>query len=134
MYDPGPSFGDSGFNQMFNIFPVLFFLVFAFIIGGIIFSIVKHMRNSQSPEETAYATVVAKRMDVRHYSNHHHNDDIGHSGSSSRTYYYITLQFDNGVRKEYLDIKNLFGLVVEGDRGYAATKGEWIVAFERSAG
>ncbi|MCR2803582.1 DUF2500 domain-containing protein [Paenibacillus soyae] len=131
---PGPSFGDSGFDFMFNIFPFLFFLVFALIIGGIIFSIVKYMRNSRSPEVTSYATVVAKRMDVRHHSNHHHNNEIGHAGSSSRTYYYITLQFDNGVRKEFLDVKNLFGLVVEGDRGYAATKGEWIVAFERSAG
>lgn len=133
-FGPDPSFGDTGFSFMFNIFPVLFFLVFAFIIGGIIFSIVKHMRNSRSPEETAYATVIAKRMDVRQYSNHDDNNEFGHSTSSSRTYYYITLQFDNGVRKEFLDVKNLFGLVVEGDRGYAATKGEWIVAFERNAG
>ncbi|MEK3882979.1 DUF2500 domain-containing protein [Paenibacillus sp. PL2-23] len=128
-----PSFGHSGFNFMFDIFPIIFFLVFALIVGGIIFSIVNHMRNARSPEETAYATIVAKRMDVRHYSNHN-NNDIGHSSSSSRTYYYITLQFDNGVRKEFLDVKNLFGLVVEGDRGFAATKGEWIVAFERQAG
>jgi len=51
---------------------------------------------------------------------------------SSRTYYYITLEFDNGTRREYLDVKNLFGLVAEGDTGYAATQGDWIVAFERS--
>lgn len=51
--------------------------------------------------------------------------------SSSRTYYYITLEFDNGVRQEFLDVKNLYGLVAEGDAGYAAIQGDWIVAFER---
>jgi hypothetical protein len=51
--------------------------------------------------------------------------------SSSRTYYYITLEFDNGSRQEYLDVKNLYGLVAEGDVGYAAVQGDWIVAFER---
>lgn len=133
---PGPDFGNSGFNFMFSIFPFLFFLVFALIIGGIVFSIVKYARNARAPQETAYARIVSKRMDVRHSTNHHHhgNNAIGHTSTSSRTYYYITLEFDNGTRKEFLDVKNLFGLVVEGDTGYAATKGDWIVAFERNAG
>ncbi|MOA47284.1 hypothetical protein D3C78_1699050 [compost metagenome] len=70
-------------------------------------------------------------MDVRHHTNHHHDDNFAHS-SSSRTYYYITLEFDNGERCEYLDVKSIYGLVREGDTGYAATQGDWIVAFERN--
>ncbi|MNJ70654.1 hypothetical protein D3C77_671290 [compost metagenome] len=72
-------------------------------------------------------------MDVRHHTTHHHGDNLPHS-SSSRTDYYITLEFDNGERREYLDVKELFGLVREGDVGYAAIQGDWIVAFERSPG
>ncbi|MNE95561.1 hypothetical protein D3C80_1936640 [compost metagenome] len=72
-------------------------------------------------------------MDVRSHTTSHNNDNFGHS-SSSRTYYYITLEFDNGERREYLDVKNIYGLIREGDTGYAATQGDWIVAFERSPG
>jgi len=74
--------------------------------------------------------VVAKRMEVRSTANHHHEG--GGGMSTSRTYYYITLEFDNGERKEYLDVKNLYGLVVEGDQGYASIQGDWVVAFTRS--
>ncbi|MDQ6419707.1 DUF2500 domain-containing protein [Paenibacillus sp. LHD-117] len=125
----------AGFDLMFTIVPILVFLGFVVVIGGMIFAGVKYVRNSSAPQESAYAQVVAKRMDVRHHTNHqNHDNNIGHTSSSSRTYYYITLQFDNGSRKEFLDVKNIYGLVVEGDTGFAATKGEWIVGFERSAG
>lgn len=124
-----------GFDIMFTIVPIMIAVVFAIVIGGIIYSVVKHFRNASSPKESSFARVVAKRMDVRHSSDHHHNQDgIGHTTSSSRTYYYITLEFDNGSRVEYLDVKNLYGVVVEGDTGYAQTQGEWIIAFQRNTG
>ncbi|GIQ61915.1 hypothetical protein PACILC2_04830 [Paenibacillus cisolokensis] len=64
--------------------------------------------------------------------NHHHHQQGMHPIRSSRTDYYITLEFDNGERREYLDVRNLYGLVAEGDEGYAAVQGDWIVAFERN--
>ena len=133
-FDPMP--GGTGFNLMFSLFPIFFFLIFALIIGGIIFSIVRYARNARSQEVSSYARIISKRMEVRHSTNHHHhgNDQFGHTSSSSRTEYYITLEFDNGSRREYLDVKNLYGLVAEGDAGYALTKGEWIIAFERNVG
>lgn len=118
---------------MFTIVPIFIMIVFVLVIGGIIFSIIKYFKNSTAPKETTYARVVAKRMDVRHHTNHHNHDGVGHTSNSSRTYYYITLEFDNGTRKEYVDVKNLYGLVVEGDTGYAAVQGDWIVAFERNS-
>lgn len=128
----GPSFG--GFDFMFNLFPFLFIAVFVLIIGSIIFSISRNAKNARAPKESAFVRVVAKRTEVRSHMNHNHHNDhhIGTTGTS-RTYYYITLEFDNGSRKEYLDVKGLYGLVVEGDTGYAATQGDWIVAFERSS-
>lgn len=134
----GSSFGGmgGGFELMSTVFPILFVIVFIIIIGGIIYGITNHVKNSTAPQETSYARIVSKRMDVKHHTNHHHHNNVGtgHMSHSSRTYYYITLEFDNGTRKEFLDVKNLFGLVAEGDTGYAATQGEWIVAFERNIG
>ena len=129
----GSPFG-GGFDLVFSVFPYLFLIVFAIVIGSLIFSGAKYVRNASSPRETVYARVVAKRMDVRTRVNHHSagNGMHSHPAHSSRTHYFITLEFDNGVRREYLDTKNLYGLVVEGDEGYAAVQGDWIVAFERT--
>jgi len=137
-FGPGPSFpgGGGGFDFMFTVVPIIIIIGFIFMFGLIVYSIITHFRNARAPEESVYAKIVAKRMDVQSHSNHHHHQEnhIGHTSTSSHTYYYITLEFGNGSRKEFLDVKGLYGLVVEGDAGYAATKGDWIVAFERSAG
>jgi len=131
----GPGFG-GGFDAMFTIVPIIIVIGFIVVIGAIIMNVANYAKNKSAPQETVFARVVAKRMDVRHHTNHHHQHDNGamHMTNSSRTYYYITLEFDNGARKEFLDVKNLYGLVVEGDTGYAATQGDWIVAFERNTG
>lgn len=131
---------NTGFNLISGIIPIFFVIIFILIIVGIISSGARYAKNSKSPRESRYATIISKRMDVRHRTTHHatyHNDNFNDDfarTSSSRTDYYITLEFDNGERREYLDVKELFGLVREGDVGYAAVQGEWIVAFERSPG
>ncbi|WP_224725252.1 DUF2500 domain-containing protein [Paenibacillus vietnamensis] len=117
---------------MFTIVPILVVIVFIIVIVGIITNSARYFKNARSPRESVFARVVAKRMEVRNHSSHHSNGNGGvHPVNSSRTYYYITLESDNNERKEYLDVKNLYGLVVEGDEGYAAIQGDWIVAFER---
>lgn len=129
--------GFSSFNGGFDFFstliPIFMVIIFIIVIVGIISSGARYVKNSSSPRESRFATIISKRMDVRHHTTHHHDDNFAHS-SSSRTDYYITLEFDNGERREYLDVKNIFGLVREGDVGYAAIQGDWIVAFERSPG
>lgn len=134
-FDPFPSspFGGMG-DVMFTFVPFLIGIVFVIVIGGLILNGARYVKNASSPRESVYARVVAKRMDVRTHTNMHHQaNGTMHPMHSSRTYYYITLEFDNGERKEYLDVKGLYGLLVEGDAGYAAVQGDWIVAFERSA-
>lgn len=131
MMPQGKSFG-GGFDFMFTLVPILIGIVFVIVIVGFISNGARYVKNAKSPRTSEFARVVSKRMDVRHHTNHHNGDNgMMHSSNSSRTYYYITLEFDNGERKEYLDVKNLYGLVVEGDTGYAAIQGDWIVAFER---
>lgn len=127
----GDGFG-GGSDFMFTLVPIIIAIIFVVMIVGIIGSGVRYAKNARSPRETSFARIVSKRMDVRH-STSQHGDNNMHS-TSSRTYYYITLEFDNGDRQEYLDVKNLYGLVAEGDTGYAAVQGDWIVAFERSTG
>ncbi|MFD0712816.1 DUF2500 domain-containing protein [Paenibacillus sp. GCM10027626] len=129
MFDTGISMG-GGFGIISTLFPILFVIVLVIIIVTLVANGARYMKNSSAPRESVFAKVVAKRTEVRHHGSHHSGD--GMSTNSSRTYYYITLEFDNGARKEYLDVKHLYGLVVEGDVGYAAIQGDWIVAFERN--
>ncbi len=127
-----PSFMPGGGDFLFELVPILIVIGFIVIIGIIVMNGARYVKNARSPRESSYARIVAKRTEVQHTTNHnHHQDGSMHPTHSSRTYYYITLEFDNGDRREYLDVKQLYGLVVEGDQGYASTQGEWIVAFER---
>jgi len=119
---------------MFMVIPIIVIIGFVAVFTGMAANGVRYIKNARAEKESVYARVVSKRMDVRNRTTHHNNGNGAmHTGHSSRTYYYITLEFDNGARREYLDVKNLYGLVVEGDEGYAAVQGDWIVAFERQA-
>lgn len=133
----GDSFGGPApeyFGLLFTIVPIIIVIGFVAVFSGMAVNGVRYMKNARAAKESVYARVVAKRMDVRNRTTHHNNGNGAmHTGHSSRTYYYITLEFDDGSRREYLDVKNLYGLVVEGDAGYAAVQGDWIVAFERQA-
>ncbi|MEC0370284.1 DUF2500 domain-containing protein [Paenibacillus chibensis] len=129
MVTPGPSFG-GGSNFMFTLVPVFIGIVFVIVIVSILLNGARYVKNVRSPRSSTYARVVSKRSEVQHSAGHTDSNGLMHSGSS-RTYYYITLEFDNGERKEYLDVKKLYGLVAEGDAGYASVQGDWIVAFER---
>ncbi|MCM3749392.1 DUF2500 domain-containing protein [Paenibacillus pasadenensis] len=121
-----------GMNIMFTIVPIIIGIGFIFIFAMIIASAVKWARNTNSPVNTVYATIISKRTEVSGSSGSHFNNSI-HTRGSTRTHYYVTLELENGQRQEFLDVKKLYGLVVEGDEGYAQVQGEWIVAFERSS-
>ncbi|MHA6480702.1 DUF2500 domain-containing protein [Paenibacillus sp. strain BS8-2] len=116
------------FDMMITIIPFLMSIVFAVVIGAVIFVSIRRVRNSKAKQENIFAKVIAKRLEVQN------NNDSRHSAASSRTNYYIMLEFDNGSRREYLDTNNVNAFAMEGDSGYAAIKGDTIIAFERSSG
>ncbi|WP_430145136.1 DUF2500 domain-containing protein [Paenibacillus cisolokensis] len=130
MFPGDQGFGIGGF--MAAVIPVMLVIAFVVVIGKIVLNGTRYMKNAAAPCETVYGRIVAKRMHVSSHMNHHHHQQGMHPIRSSRTDYYITLEFDNGERREYLDVRNLYGLVAEGDEGYAAVQGDWIVAFERN--
>ena len=115
---------------MFDIFPVIFSIVFLLIAGVIVFTIIKGVsqwnKNNHSPRLTVQATIVAKR---HHTTRHHHGTEIHmHHGSTS---YYATFQVESGDRMELLIPSTQFGYLVEGDIGRLSFQGTRFLGFER---
>ena len=118
---------DTGFGMEFQLFDVMFFLIFFLILGMFLFMIVKGLstwnKNNQSPRLTVDATVVAKRTDVTH---HHGNDMATHS-----TWYYATFQVESGDRMEFAVDGMEYGMLAEGDIGKLSFQGTRYLSFER---
>lgn len=118
---------DTGFGMEFQLFDVMFFLIFFLILGMFLFMIVKGLstwnKNNQSPRLTVDATVVAKRTDVTH---HHGNDMATHS-----TWYYATFQVESGDRMEFSVTGIEYGMLAEGDTGKLSFQGTRYLSFER---
>ena len=118
---------DTGFGMEFQLFNVMFFLIFFLILGMFLFMIVKGLstwnKNNQSPRLTVDATVVAKRTDVTH---HHGNDMATHS-----TWYYATFQVESGDRMEFAVDGMEYGMLAEGDMGKLSFQGTRYLSFER---
>lgn len=119
------------FDVFFNLFPLIWLVMFVFIIGTAISTFVKsakqERKNDASPRLDVQAKVVAKRMDVHHH-NHHHN---GHNHVSSSTDYYVTFEVPSGDRMELgLDGQD-YGMLVEGDTGTLSFQGTRYLGFRR---
>ena len=114
----------SGFDALFSI---LFPLVFLFVLGMILFTVVGNLRtwskNNASPRLTVPATVVAKRMNVSRYHT-----------STSATTYYVTFQVESGDRMELEVGGSDYGMLVEGDTGKLSFQGTRYLGFERKDG
>ena len=111
-----------GFNFMFSIFPIIFFVVFALVIGVFIYVLTKkasqERKNNNSPRLTSEATVVTKRTHV--WGDHSHTD------------YYVTFQFPSDDRMELEVPHSQFGYLVEGDQGQLTFQGTRFLNFERT--
>lgn len=121
------------FSLFEALFPIFFVVVFALVIGGVLFTIVSGARqwhkNNQSPRLTVGATVVSKRTRVSH---HHHagNDNMGGHTSTS-TSYYVTFQVESGDRMELHLTGREYGMLAEGDRGQLHFQGTRYLGFDR---
>ena len=110
------------FNFMFDVFPIIFFVMFALFLGVFIFIIVKSIsrerKNDHSPRLTTDAAVVTKRTHVW--------------GDHSHTNYYVTFELPSGDRMELSVPYDRFGYLVEGDRGKLTFQGTRFLSFERT--
>lgn len=114
----------------FQLFGIMFFLMFALVFGVFIFVFVKEIsqwrKNNASPRLTVPARVVSKRTNISH---HRHGNS--HHVSTSHSYY-ATFQVDSGDRMELCLPGREFGLLVEGDQGLLTFQGTRFLGFERS--
>lgn len=118
-----------GFDMMFGLFPIMFFLVFGVIIFSAIKSLSVSMKNNQQPIVPVEAKVVTKRYDVSHHR--HHTGDNMHHHHSSSTSYFVTFEMTNGERMELKVPPNEFGMMVEGDNGTLEFQGTRFISFTR---
>lgn len=121
-----------GFGMGFDLFGVMFTLVFVPVIGMFVVTAVRGIsqwnKNNNSPRLTVSATIVAKRTNVTH---HHHNGAGGHHHHHTSTTYYVTFQVDSGDRMELQVDGTEYGMLIEGDRGELSFQGTRYLSFER---
>lgn len=123
-----------GFGGGFDLFGIMFALVFFIVIGTFVTAAVKGFsqwnKNNHSPRLTVPATVVAKRTNVSHHRHHNHGTGMHHTTHS--TTYYVTFQVQSGDRMELHMTGQEFGLLVEGDSGMLSFQGTRYLGFERT--
>lgn len=121
-----------GFGMGFDLFGVMFTLVFVLVIGMLVVTAVRGIRqwnkNNNSPRLTVPATVVDKRTNVTHL---HHNGAGGHHHHHTSTTYYVTFQVDSCDRMELQVNGTEYGMLIEGDRGELSFQGTRYLGFER---
>lgn len=119
---------DTGFGMEFQLFDVMFYLIFFLILGMLIFMIVQGLRtwnkNNHSPRLTVDAEVVSKRTDV---SSHHNGDNM----ATHSTWYYVTFQVESGDRMEFSVTGTEYGMLAEGDTGKLSFQGTRYLNFVR---
>ncbi len=117
-------------SLFFDIFPVIFSIVFLLIASVIVIAVIKSIsqwnKNNHSPRLTVQATIVAKRYNTSH---HHHGTEM-HMHHSSTTYY-ATFQVESGDRMELQIPSTQFGYLVEGDTGRLSFQGTRFLSFDR---
>jgi hypothetical protein len=106
-----------GAPRVFRLFPLIFVLVGVVMMGGGIRGLVKL---TTSPLERLPAAVVGKRQ---HYSSS--------SQGSGTTSYYLTIETEDGQRKEHSVRGRLYGQVERGDAGVAYLRGGYLLDFRR---
>ena len=115
----------------FGVFQILFFLMFALVIGVFIVSFVRgakrEHKNNHSPRLTVEATVAAKRMQVG--NNVHNNGDMMMHNTYSK--YFATFQFASGDRLELPVTGSEYGMLIEGDHGMLTFQGTRYLGFAR---
>lgn len=106
----------SGASGTFDLVPALFGLIG---LGIAIWSFSRLLGLSGPPLKRLPALVVGERASLADGS----GDTVGGAG------YHVTLQYENGFRREYRTDGAVVGLIGKGDVGVGYVKGNWLLAF-----
>lgn len=114
-------YGDS----FFNVFPIVFVIIFCIVVGFILFTFIKGAaewgKNNNSPRITVAAHVKTKRT----------NTSGGSGEMSASTSYYVTFEYESGDRQEFKTTGEQYGMLAEGDLGKLSFQGTRFLEFER---
>ena len=108
------------------IFFLIFFIIIAVSLVGLIKGISQWNKNNHSPRLAVWSKIVSKRQNV---DRHHRHGE--HTHSSTRTTYYVTFEFESKDRIELQVASQEYGYLVEGDEGTLTFQGTRYVSFER---
>mgnify|MGYP000985113964 FL=1 len=112
---------------MFTAAPIFIFTVFVIVIGTILFfgiqSLREWIRNNRQEILSDHVRVTDKRTHV--WGGHHNQQHHAH------TSYYITFEFEDGERREFMVSGRAYGLVSPGDAGTLTWQGTRFHDFQR---
>lgn len=106
--------GKSG-TKAFAFVPGVFIAIGLLVV---VISVVRLARFLLAPQQRLAAAIVSKRMHLRRRRR-------------GRTYYYVTLEFEGGERREYEAGGSMYGLVAEDDAGVAYVRHVYLTGFRR---
>ena len=125
-------FGFGGLDVFGTGMFVLVGLVFCFVFGAIIVSLVRsakqNRKNDASPRLDVAATVRSRRTQV---DSHHHHNQNGFDDMHYNTTYFVTFEFASGDRSEFSVSGQEYGMLCEGDRGTLHFQGTRYLGFTR---
>ena len=126
-------FGFGGFDVFGTVIFVFVVLVFCFVFGSIIASLVRsakqNRKNDASPRLDVAATVRSRRTQV---DSHHHHNQNGFDNVHYNTTYFVTFEFASGDRTEFSVSGQEYGMLCEGDRGTLHFQGTRYLGFTRA--
>lgn len=126
-----------GFGMGFDMFNVMFYLIFGIVIVMFIVTAVKGIstwhKNNNSPRLTVEATVVSRRQNTDVHHHHNAGDATGAHGmhTTTSTTYYVTFQVASGDRMELHVSGREYGMLAEGDFGELTFQGTRYLDFAR---
>ena len=123
---------EGGFSPLMTVLIAVFAVL---LIGAIGRGLYVWIRNNRSPQETAEARVVAKRMKVSGHGGHVAAGRVSAMNtvsSSTYTRYFVTFELENGKRLEFGVKDPEYGMLAEGDRGRLSYQGTRYLGFERA--
>ena len=120
---------------MFFGFEFISILIFLFVIGIFLITIIRGIsmwnKNNNSPRLTVDAKVVTKRTNTTHHNHGNISNVNGMHTTTSSTSYYATFQVNSGDRMEFKISESEYGVLVEGDSGKLSFQGSRYLNFKR---
>ena len=122
------------YDTGFDMFSIMFFIIFALITVTIMINIIKDItewsNNNKQPILDIDCKVVSKRISISHTNSHTDANGVHHSGSS-HTSYYVTFEFESKDRMEFSVNGKEYGMIAENDYGKLKFQGTRFLEFNR---